>query len=69
MNTCTIGIRTTGERFINYDYLSPVFPEDTEVITITQIQDSDMERIKNATYEEVQKILSYYISDICNRNQ
>lgn len=61
MQTVTIGIRNNGQRFINYDYLNTNIPADTDIITITKIDDNLLEKIKIITFDEVQKILSNYL--------
>lgn len=61
MDTCVIGIRKNGERFINYNYLDTNIPKDTEVVTVRIIEPTILHRIKEATLEEVQNILAKYL--------
>ena len=49
------------EGFINYDDDNFSFPEDAQYITIKDLPLEIVEEIKEATFEEVQKILCNYI--------
>lgn len=61
MDTCTIGLRRNGERFINYNYLDTNIPSDTDILTLKELEPSILDRIKEATIEDVQIILAKYL--------
>lgn len=61
MDTCIIWIRSNGERFINYNYLDNNIPEDTDILTLKELDSIILDRIKEATIDEVQNILSKYL--------
>lgn len=56
-----IWITTDWERFINYDSYNLAIPENTSMLTIKDLPDEVIEAIKEATFEDVDKILHNYI--------
>ena len=56
-----IWLTTDWERFINYDSYNLTIPENTAMLTITDLPTELIEAIKEATFEEVEKILCNYI--------
>ena len=61
MDLVTIGLRANGERFINYNRKNNNIPDDTEIMTLKELPDEVLERIKQETFEKVQIILNDYL--------
>ena len=61
MDTVIIWVRSNWERFINYDYRNQNIPNDTEIITIKQLPEDILDRIKQASFDKVNSILSNYL--------
>ena len=56
-----IGLNTDWLRVINYDYTIWLTNKDIQYATIKMLTTEQIEEIENATFEEVQRILSNYI--------
>jgi len=56
-----IWLKKDNHRFIIYKSDWTWLPEDTEVVTIMIMKKDELEKVKNETFEEVEKILSKYI--------
>ena len=56
-----IGLNTDWIRTINYDYTNWLLNKNIAYATIKMLTTEQIEEIENATFEEVQRILSNYI--------
>lgn len=61
MQLVTMWLRSNGETWINYERNNTNIPNDTEIMTMRELPDDILDKIKQESFEQVQKILYNYL--------